>query len=157
MLISVCFVKVEENNLALTTLYSLESTLAQRKEELSAPQGKPSWMKRLLHDDKLLCSKTRYVGLFIMCHFIRFFSYLISKTCNHVFIFLAACNQSFELNFNKTSFATFLQWTSGWVLQNTWREWWQITNCIRDGGCTIPRNGPFNPYRLKVWRSSWNS
>ncbi|PWA84938.1 histidine biosynthesis bifunctional protein (HISIE) [Artemisia annua] len=55
-----CFVKVKENNLALTTLYSLESTLAQRKEELSAPQeGKPSWTKHLLLDDKLLCSKIR--------------------------------------------------------------------------------------------------
>ncbi|KAM0041883.1 putative hydrolase [Helianthus debilis subsp. tardiflorus] len=52
--------EVEENNLALTTLYSLESTLAKRKEELSAPeQGKPSWTKRLLLDDKLLCSKIR--------------------------------------------------------------------------------------------------
>ncbi|XP_071711842.1 histidine biosynthesis bifunctional protein hisIE, chloroplastic-like [Rutidosis leptorrhynchoides] len=52
--------EIEENNLALTTLYSLESTLARRKEELSAPeQGKPSWTKRLLLDDKLLCSKIR--------------------------------------------------------------------------------------------------
>lgn len=52
--------QVEENILALTTLYSLESTLARRKEELSAPeQGKPSWTKRLLQDDKLLCSKIR--------------------------------------------------------------------------------------------------
>ncbi|GJV20181.1 histidine biosynthesis bifunctional protein hisIE, chloroplastic isoform X1 [Tanacetum coccineum] len=52
--------EVEENNLALTTLYALEFTLAQRKEELSAPQeGKPSWTKRLLLDDKLLCSKIR--------------------------------------------------------------------------------------------------
>lgn len=52
--------QVEENKLALTTLYSLESTLSRRKEELSAPeQGKPSWTKRLLLDDKLLCSKIR--------------------------------------------------------------------------------------------------
>nr|XP_043616549.1 histidine biosynthesis bifunctional protein hisIE, chloroplastic [Erigeron canadensis]XP_043616550.1 histidine biosynthesis bifunctional protein hisIE, chloroplastic [Erigeron canadensis] len=52
--------QIEQNNLALTTLYSLESTLARRKEELSAPvQGKPSWTKRLLLDDKLLCSKIR--------------------------------------------------------------------------------------------------
>ncbi|KVI07400.1 Phosphoribosyl-AMP cyclohydrolase domain-containing protein [Cynara cardunculus var. scolymus] len=42
----------EENNLALTTLYSLESTLSRRKEELLAPQqGKPSWTKRLLLDE----------------------------------------------------------------------------------------------------------
>ncbi|XP_076911412.1 histidine biosynthesis bifunctional protein hisIE, chloroplastic-like [Bidens hawaiensis] len=52
--------EVEENNLALTTLYSLESTLAKRKQELlNNEQGKPSWTKRLLLDDKLLCSKIR--------------------------------------------------------------------------------------------------
>ncbi|KAD4179313.1 hypothetical protein R6Q59_022854 [Mikania micrantha] len=52
--------QVEKSKLALTTLYSLESTLAQRKEELSASQqGKPSWTKRLLLDDKLLCKKIR--------------------------------------------------------------------------------------------------
>ncbi|KAL2459515.1 Histidine biosynthesis bifunctional protein hisIE [Forsythia ovata] len=52
--------EVDENKLALTTLYSLESTIYQRKEELSeSPNGKPSWTKRLLLDDKLLCSKIR--------------------------------------------------------------------------------------------------
>ncbi|XP_076920385.1 histidine biosynthesis bifunctional protein hisIE, chloroplastic-like [Bidens hawaiensis] len=52
--------QVEKRQLALTTLYSLESTLSKRKEELSGPQqGKPSWTKRLLLDDKLLCSKIR--------------------------------------------------------------------------------------------------
>ncbi|MFS7920109.1 putative hydrolase [Helianthus anomalus] len=52
--------QVETSKLALTTLYSLESTLSKRKEELSTPQeGKPSWTKRLLLDDKLLCSKIR--------------------------------------------------------------------------------------------------
>ncbi|KAI3755412.1 hypothetical protein L1987_55210 [Smallanthus sonchifolius] len=52
--------QVVKNNLALTTLYSLESTLSKRKEELSSPQqGKPSWTKRLLLDDKLLCTKIR--------------------------------------------------------------------------------------------------
>ncbi|GJV96810.1 histidine biosynthesis bifunctional protein hisIE, chloroplastic isoform X1, partial [Tanacetum coccineum] len=57
---SVNMPEVEESNLALTTLYSLESTLTKRNEELSAPQeGKPSWTKRLLLDDKLLCSKIR--------------------------------------------------------------------------------------------------
>lgn len=50
----------ESNNLALTTLYSLESTISQRKAEVTSPQnGKPSWTKRLLLDDKLLCSKIR--------------------------------------------------------------------------------------------------
>ncbi|KAK4603078.1 hypothetical protein RGQ29_011885 [Quercus rubra] len=42
------------------TLYSLESTISQRKAELAAEQnGKPSWTKRLLLDNKLLCSKIR--------------------------------------------------------------------------------------------------
>lgn len=50
----------ESNNLALTALYSLESTISQRKAEVASPQnGKPSWTKRLLLDDKLLCSKIR--------------------------------------------------------------------------------------------------
>ncbi|XP_050256350.1 histidine biosynthesis bifunctional protein hisIE, chloroplastic-like [Quercus robur] len=45
------------NNL---TLYSLESTISQRKAELAAEQnGKRSWTKRLLLDNKLLCSKIR--------------------------------------------------------------------------------------------------
>ena len=48
------------NTLALTTLYSLESIISKRKEESSAPQeGKPSWTRRLLTDDALLCSKIR--------------------------------------------------------------------------------------------------
>ncbi|TXG73378.1 hypothetical protein EZV62_001957 [Acer yangbiense] len=52
--------EVEGNRLALTTLYSLESTISQRKAELAAPEnGKPSWTKRLLLDDNLLCSKIR--------------------------------------------------------------------------------------------------
>ncbi|XP_070674395.1 histidine biosynthesis bifunctional protein hisIE, chloroplastic isoform X2 [Malus domestica] len=50
----------EEHKLALTTLYSLESTIAKRKEELEVPEsGKPSWTCRLLSDEKLLCSKIR--------------------------------------------------------------------------------------------------
>lgn len=49
-----------ETKLALTTLYGLESTITQRKEEMSKSEdGKPSWTKRLLLDDKLLCSKIR--------------------------------------------------------------------------------------------------
>ncbi|KAK3205385.1 hypothetical protein Dsin_019431 [Dipteronia sinensis] len=52
--------EVDGNRLALTTLYSLESTISQRKAELAAPEnGKPSWTKRLLLDDNLLCSKIR--------------------------------------------------------------------------------------------------
>ncbi|XP_004302491.1 PREDICTED: histidine biosynthesis bifunctional protein hisIE, chloroplastic-like [Fragaria vesca subsp. vesca] len=44
----------------LTTLNSLESTIAKRKGELEVPQtGKPSWTRRLLLDKKLLCSKIR--------------------------------------------------------------------------------------------------
>ncbi|KAL6132888.1 hypothetical protein ACLB2K_065127 [Fragaria x ananassa] len=44
----------------LTTLNSLESTIAKRKGELEVPQtGKPSWTRRLLLDEKLLCSKIR--------------------------------------------------------------------------------------------------
>ncbi|KAL6195724.1 hypothetical protein ACLB2K_031342 [Fragaria x ananassa] len=44
----------------LTTLNSLESTIAKRKGELDVPQtGKPSWTRRLLLDEKLLCSKIR--------------------------------------------------------------------------------------------------
>ncbi|GLT94772.1 hypothetical protein SLE2022_124970 [Rubroshorea leprosula] len=52
--------QVEENKLALTTLYSLESTISQRKAELGGSQNeKPSWTKRLLLNDQLLCSKIR--------------------------------------------------------------------------------------------------
>ncbi|KAL4620738.1 hypothetical protein ACB092_06G177300 [Castanea dentata] len=52
--------QVEGNELALTTLYSLESTILQRKSEVEAEQnGKPSWTKRLLLDNHLLCSKIR--------------------------------------------------------------------------------------------------
>ncbi|KAL0695923.1 hypothetical protein Bca4012_063103 [Brassica carinata] len=48
------------NKLALTTVYSLESIISKRKEESSVPQvGKPSWTRRLLTDDALLCSKIR--------------------------------------------------------------------------------------------------
>ncbi|XP_059669907.1 histidine biosynthesis bifunctional protein hisIE, chloroplastic isoform X1 [Cornus florida] len=52
--------QAEEKKMALTTLYSLQSTILQRKAELSRSQNeKPSWTKRLLLDDKLLCSKIR--------------------------------------------------------------------------------------------------
>ncbi|OMP09054.1 hypothetical protein COLO4_05853 [Corchorus olitorius] len=51
--------EVKEDNLALTTLYSLESTISQREAEVAGQHGKPSWTKRLLLDEKLLCSKIR--------------------------------------------------------------------------------------------------
>uniref|UniRef100_A0A2P2K4S4 phosphoribosyl-ATP diphosphatase n=1 Tax=Rhizophora mucronata TaxID=61149 RepID=A0A2P2K4S4_RHIMU len=52
--------QVEENKLAMTTLYSLESTISQRKAEAMVPEtGKPSWTRRLLLDKNLLCSKIR--------------------------------------------------------------------------------------------------
>ncbi|XP_051142849.1 histidine biosynthesis bifunctional protein hisIE, chloroplastic-like isoform X1 [Andrographis paniculata] len=52
--------QVGESKLALTTLYSLERTISKRKEELTeSTDAKPSWTKRLLLDDKLLCSKIR--------------------------------------------------------------------------------------------------
>ncbi|CDP21201.1 unnamed protein product [Coffea canephora] len=51
--------QAEENKLALTTLYALESTINQRKEDSGSANGKPSWTKRLLLDDKLLCSRIR--------------------------------------------------------------------------------------------------
>ncbi|BBN69135.1 HISIE histidine biosynthesis bifunctional protein, partial [Prunus dulcis] len=41
-------------------LENQQSTIAQRKGELEVPQsGKPSWTRRLLLDEKLLCSKIR--------------------------------------------------------------------------------------------------
>ncbi|CAN1788362.1 Histidine biosynthesis bifunctional protein hisIE, chloroplastic [Linum perenne] len=50
----------EVNKLASTSLYSLESTISQRKAELAvAESGKPSWTKKLLLEHDLLCSKIR--------------------------------------------------------------------------------------------------
>ncbi|KAH9626680.1 hypothetical protein KSS87_021581 [Heliosperma pusillum] len=52
--------QVEKDTLAMTALYSLESTIAERKAEtLRQNEGKPSWTKKLLLDEKLLCSKIR--------------------------------------------------------------------------------------------------
>ncbi|KAF6153285.1 hypothetical protein GIB67_003475 [Kingdonia uniflora] len=49
-----------KENLALTTVYSLESTISQRKAEIgTSEKEKPSWTQRLLLDKKLLCSKIR--------------------------------------------------------------------------------------------------
>lgn len=56
--------QVEDDNLAMTTLYALESTISERKAELSMSQDqKPSWTKKLLLDNGLLCSKIRYLIL----------------------------------------------------------------------------------------------
>ncbi|KAE9619483.1 hypothetical protein Lal_00012899 [Lupinus albus] len=51
--------QAEGSRSALTSLYALESTISQRKAELVGGNGKPSWTKRLLQSDKLLCSKIR--------------------------------------------------------------------------------------------------
>lgn len=52
--------QVEKDLLAMTTLYSLESTISERKDEiLRKTESKPSWTKKLLLDEKLLCSKVR--------------------------------------------------------------------------------------------------
>uniref|UniRef100_A0A7C8ZL99 Phosphoribosyl-AMP cyclohydrolase domain-containing protein n=2 Tax=Opuntia streptacantha TaxID=393608 RepID=A0A7C8ZL99_OPUST len=52
--------QVEKDTVAMTTLYSLETTICERKDEISRQtEGKPSWTKKLLLDEKLLCSKIR--------------------------------------------------------------------------------------------------
>lgn len=52
--------QVETKRLPLTSLYSLEDTISQRKlDVVGGHGGKPSWTKRLLEDRKLLCSKIR--------------------------------------------------------------------------------------------------
>ncbi|XP_021761607.1 histidine biosynthesis bifunctional protein hisIE, chloroplastic-like [Chenopodium quinoa] len=52
--------QVEKDILAMTTLYSLESTISERKDEIVRKmESKPSWTKKLLLDEKLLCSKVR--------------------------------------------------------------------------------------------------
>ncbi|KAL8151378.1 hypothetical protein V2J09_021186 [Rumex salicifolius] len=51
--------EVESDKLAKTSLYSLESTISQRKAELSPSQdGKPSWTKKLLLNSVLLPQKS---------------------------------------------------------------------------------------------------
>ncbi|XP_020241011.1 histidine biosynthesis bifunctional protein hisIE, chloroplastic-like [Asparagus officinalis] len=50
--------QTKKERLASTTLYSLESTIFQRKAEIETTQnGKPSWTKKLLSNEQLLCSK----------------------------------------------------------------------------------------------------
>ncbi|CAA7395857.1 unnamed protein product [Spirodela intermedia] len=52
--------EAHNHGLALTTLYSLEDTIHRRRDEIgNATDGKPSWTKRLLLDNELLCSKVR--------------------------------------------------------------------------------------------------
>ncbi|XP_057847225.1 histidine biosynthesis bifunctional protein hisIE, chloroplastic isoform X1 [Cryptomeria japonica] len=51
---------VEVKRQPLTSLYSLEDTIYQRKSDLADLNfRKPSWTKKLLDDQKLLCSKIR--------------------------------------------------------------------------------------------------
>ncbi|KAJ6834872.1 histidine biosynthesis bifunctional protein hisIE, chloroplastic-like [Iris pallida] len=51
--------QASKERLASTTLYSLEATISQRKDEAeeALQNGKPSWTKRLLLDRELLSSK----------------------------------------------------------------------------------------------------
>ncbi|KAE8780884.1 histidine biosynthesis bifunctional protein hisIE, chloroplastic [Hordeum vulgare] len=52
--------KSNQERQVTTTLYSLEDTINRRKEEIVTEGiGKPSWTKKLLLDDQLLCSKIR--------------------------------------------------------------------------------------------------
>ncbi|XP_051224442.1 histidine biosynthesis bifunctional protein hisIE, chloroplastic [Lolium perenne] len=52
--------KSSQERQVATTLYSLEDTISKRKEEIvTEGSGKPSWTKKLLLDNQLLCSKIR--------------------------------------------------------------------------------------------------
>ncbi|XP_022682041.1 uncharacterized protein LOC101758684 [Setaria italica] len=52
--------KPNEDRQVMTTLYSLEDTISRRQEEtVTEGSGKPSWTKKLLLDNQLLCSKIR--------------------------------------------------------------------------------------------------
>jgi len=51
--------KPNEDRQVTTTLYSLEDTISRRQEEATEGSGKPSWTKKLLLDNQLLCSKIR--------------------------------------------------------------------------------------------------
>ncbi|XP_078433557.1 histidine biosynthesis bifunctional protein (HISIE) [Wolffia australiana] len=52
--------KEHSHGLALTSLYSLEDTIRQRRDEIAnGVDGKPSWTKKLLVDHDLLCNKVR--------------------------------------------------------------------------------------------------
>lgn len=50
----------KKGRLASTTMYSLETKIAERKHEIETEETwKPSWTRKLLHDNELLCSKIR--------------------------------------------------------------------------------------------------
>ncbi|XP_062196480.1 histidine biosynthesis bifunctional protein hisIE, chloroplastic-like [Phragmites australis] len=50
--------KPNQDRQVTTTLYSLEDTISRRQEEtVTEGSGKPSWTKKLLLDNQLLCSK----------------------------------------------------------------------------------------------------
>lgn len=52
--------QVETTRSPMTSLFCLEDTISQRKLDIvGGHSGKPSWTKRLLEDQKLLCSKIR--------------------------------------------------------------------------------------------------
>lgn len=52
--------KANQDRQVATTIYSLEDTISRRKEEIVTDgSGKPSWTKKLLLDNQLLCSKIR--------------------------------------------------------------------------------------------------
>lgn len=70
----------EKGILAMSTLYSLESTICERKAEiLGQLEGKPSWTKKLLLDEKLLCSKIRFVNLYYSFSYISDYTRKVSK------------------------------------------------------------------------------
>uniref|UniRef100_A0A453EQW7 phosphoribosyl-ATP diphosphatase n=1 Tax=Aegilops tauschii subsp. strangulata TaxID=200361 RepID=A0A453EQW7_AEGTS len=55
-----CISQSNQERQVATTLYSLEDTISRRKEEIvTEGSGKPSWTKKLLLDNQLLCSKIR--------------------------------------------------------------------------------------------------
>uniref|UniRef100_A0A0D3EMC0 Phosphoribosyl-AMP cyclohydrolase domain-containing protein n=1 Tax=Oryza barthii TaxID=65489 RepID=A0A0D3EMC0_9ORYZ len=50
--------KPNQDRQVVSTLYSLEDTISRRKEEIvTEGSGKPSWTKKLILDNRLLCSK----------------------------------------------------------------------------------------------------
>ncbi|KAG0457864.1 hypothetical protein HPP92_023021 [Vanilla planifolia] len=52
--------QANKEQLASTTLYALENTISKRKHEIEMEVNlKPSWTRKLLLDDELLCSKIR--------------------------------------------------------------------------------------------------
>jgi hypothetical protein len=71
----------------MTSLYCLEDTISQRKLDVGGGHsGKPSWTKRLLEEQKLLCSKIRYassaslVSVYKLSIFLSPFFYIVIFT-----------------------------------------------------------------------------